>query len=77
MDRDFRSEDVVKKVEATALESNLDVVFWKRKEIENYLLVPEAIFRALSGHGDANIELKDVVELLDEVVQELLPELEG
>ena len=47
LDRDYRTADEVDEIETKALENGLNLKFWGRKEIENYLLVPEAISRII------------------------------
>lgn len=47
LDRDYRTMDEVEEIETKAFAKGLDLVFWKRKEIENYALVPTAIRRLI------------------------------
>jgi AAA domain, putative AbiEii toxin, Type IV TA system/AAA ATPase domain len=52
LDRDYRSEDAVRQVETKLRSLGFGAHVWRRKELENYLLVPSAIAR-LSGADTA------------------------
>lgn len=43
LDRDYHSDGEVQKLYALANENHLELHIWKKKEIENYLLVPNAL----------------------------------
>ncbi len=45
LDRDYRPEPVTQAIERKLASIGLSVHVWKRKELENYLLVPEAVAR--------------------------------
>lgn len=45
LDSDYRTEAVIHDLEATLRARNVKVHVWRRKELESYLLVPEAIAR--------------------------------
>ena len=47
LDRDYKTDDEVDEIERKARAKGLELVFWKRKEIENYVLVPDAIRRLI------------------------------
>lgn len=47
LDRDYESLDSSEELIRTAKENFLELIIWKRKEIENYLLNPNVIFRTL------------------------------
>lgn len=42
---DYFPEDLIKEKHDEALDNHLNLHIWKRKEIENYLLEPEVLFR--------------------------------
>ncbi len=48
LDRDFHTPNQVAIREHEAAEKGLNLHIWKKKEIENYLLVPEAIYRTVA-----------------------------
>ena len=48
LDRDYRTVEEVKEIERQALAKGLDLIFWRRKEIENYALIAEAIRRFIA-----------------------------
>lgn len=72
LDRDYFPEDEVAERYAEAAAWGIQLRVWSRKEIENYLLVPEAIARYLFTRID---ESKDrpaasaVAERIDEIVE--------
>lgn len=76
LDRDYKDDTVLDKVIVEGGKSNLEVIIWQKKEIENYLLVPSAILRALNMEAGA-ISLSEIEELIQEAVNELIPDLEG
>lgn len=45
LDSDYFPEDLIKEKHDEALDNHLNLHIWKRKEIENYLLEPEVLFR--------------------------------
>lgn len=45
LDRDFYPDEILIKKKEMAAENHLCLHIWKKKEIENYLLVPEAYYR--------------------------------
>lgn len=63
LDRDFYPEEILEKKREKAREKHLLLHIWEKKEIENYLLVPEAIFR--------------LTKLKEEKYQEFLRRLEN
>lgn len=50
LDRDYRCEEEVAEISAALGEMGVRCHVWKRKELENYLLVPEAIAAAVNYH---------------------------
>jgi energy-coupling factor transporter ATP-binding protein EcfA2 len=77
LDRDYKSDAVIERVKEEAAKSYLEVLVGRKKEIENYLIVPTAILRALNTESGTSLTISDVNELLDDVTAELLPDLEG
>lgn len=48
LDRDYYKNEIFEELYASAEKSNLDLHIWKRKEIENYLLDPKILFKAIN-----------------------------
>ncbi len=85
LDRDYRTAEEVDEIENRALAKGLDLTFWRRKEIENYLLVPDAIRRFIAGRdknpsrGGPKINtvvnrLESICELMKDNVIDLVAE---
>lgn len=55
-DSDFHTPGQIEARELEAREKGLDLHVWRRKEIENYLLIPEAILRATGSKGIGSAE---------------------
>ena len=53
LDRDYHTEEEIKDLYAKAIENHLILHVWDRKEIENYLISPRAIFR-MTGLDEKN-----------------------
>jgi hypothetical protein len=73
LDRDYRSEEVVKERYKSASAAHVDLHVWRRKELENYLLVPTAIARILSREVRGNAQAptaKEVSSKLEHIVSE-------
>jgi hypothetical protein len=77
-DRDFRTDDEVKRRYAEADLRSIRLHIWRRKEIENYLLIPSAIARlitTLSLRGEGPME-EDIRAKMVELAEALRPEME-
>ena len=66
LDRDYRSEQEVQSTRQEADNNHLNLHIWDRKEIENYMIIPEAFFR-ISGmpqekHEEFIIEIDDIID---------------
>lgn len=66
LDSDYRTDQEHKEIQKEAKENGLSLHIWKRKEIENYVLVHEAISRVISRRSKANSpspgEIKNQIE---------------
>jgi hypothetical protein len=69
LDRDYRTEATVERVRRRLRAAEIDPHVWRRKELENYLIVPSALARD-SGASEAWIEqtLEDCVSDLEDDV---------
>jgi hypothetical protein len=67
LDRDYRDADAVAEIEAELKAADISPHVWKRHELENYLLVPDALSR-ISGAATEWVEhqLAEVVEGFEE-----------
>lgn len=73
-DRDFHSEKECAGRHAEASEHGVHLVIWSRKEIENYLLVPSAISRAIqrrAGQTGSYPSPEEVQEKIESIAAEL------
>jgi predicted DNA-binding protein len=69
LDRDFRSEDVVKEIEERLKAAGVHPHVWKRHELENYLLEPAAISRL------AGVEVEWVRKVIESIVESMEDDL--
>jgi predicted ATPase len=72
LDRDYHTEDEINEKLHQAEAFGIELHIWKRKEIENYLLSPAAIARALGYRADINTTPTEaeIEAKLDEIVEE-------
>lgn len=73
LDRDYYPEDQIQKVNNEAEKKELNLHIWNRKEIENYLLVPEVICRIIENRADEtiSIETSKINEVIDTICNDL------
>ncbi len=74
LDSDYKTEAAIQKRLETAKAEGIQLHIWKRKEIENYLLVPSAIQRVIARDAAPEISTPSVVKIeakLDEIVESL------
>ncbi len=62
LDRDYRTDAQVEEVTARFENVNVHAHVWKKKELESYLIIPEAIARL------AKCPVEDVQEIIDDVM---------
>jgi len=76
LDRDYQSDDSIEKHMKEAQESHLVLHVWKKKEIENYLLIPAAIFRITKNPiGGYDTFCKKLDQLLETQKEETILQL--
>jgi len=74
LDSDYQTPDTIKRRQKSAADHKVQLHIWKRKEIENYLLIPAAILRLIlrgakpSGEKPA---LQDIETKLEAVAEQL------
>lgn len=70
LDRDYHLDTEIEDLYQRAKENHLQLHIWEKKELENYILVPQAIFRLTGQSQEAYLEfsrqLKDELEKLKE-----------
>ncbi len=74
LDSDYQTLDTVQKRQKSAANHGVQLHIWKRKEIENYLLVPTAILRLIQRGIQQDAEqptLQDGENKLDEIAERL------
>lgn len=78
-DSDYHSKEEKFKRYKKAKDYGINLHIWKKKEIENYLLVPSAIFRIIKNHTKSNepIDIQIVEEKLNEIAEALKTETIG
>lgn len=78
LDRDYHTEDEIKRRYRQAQEQGIFLHIWEKKEIENYFLIPQAIARILSEDCDKGVSpptAADVSKALEKMAYDLQQEL--
>lgn len=70
-DSDYHTEDEKNKRLADAKQNEINLHIWKRKEIENYLLIPSAIVRLIKSKK-RQVEITDnaIIEVINNICEE-------
>ncbi|PTY02373.1 ATP-dependent endonuclease [Verrucomicrobia bacterium LW23] len=71
LDRDYHDSEEIDKRYKEAREYGVDLTIWKAKEIENYALVPEAVYRLIKSKSSNALELSDVADAIRQFAEEL------
>ena len=74
LDSDYKTEAAIQKRLDTAKAEGIQLHIWKRKEIENYLLVPSAIQRVITRDAAPEtpiLRVADIEAKLDEIAESL------
>lgn len=66
LDRDFYPDEILMKKEEMAAENHLCLHIWKKKELENYLLVPKAYYRIARPKNE---KYEDFLEKFETLVE--------
>ncbi len=66
-DKDYRDERIVDVIISEAIENKLNLHIWKKKEIENYLLIPSVLYSFIPKNKEITYEAfcEDLNEILD------------
>jgi len=70
LDSDYHTIDEINERYEQAKKHRINLRIWKKKEIENYIIIPEAIERLLSHHGK-EIELSEIKEKISTFCEEM------
>lgn len=67
-DKDYRDERIIDKIKDDAEKEHLILHIWQRKEIENYFIIPEILFKLIPQSYGASYDkfLNDLENLLNE-----------
>jgi energy-coupling factor transporter ATP-binding protein EcfA2 len=73
LDRDYYTKEQLLDVFVKAEENDVKLHIWQRKEIENYLIVPDAIYRIISAGTTSkkDINVKHVIEEINKICEEI------
>lgn len=76
LDKDYHTEDEVNRLYELSAENHLTLHVWKRKEIENYILVPRALAR-VAGVDPNSPEMEEFLSELYKKLDELAEQTKG
>jgi hypothetical protein len=74
LDSDYQTENALEKRQQLAAVDQIELHIWKKKEIENYLLIPGALLRIFQKSAKTTVPLPSVehiLERLDKIAEEL------
>jgi predicted ATPase len=71
LDSDYYPKEILQNRLQEASEKNVRLHIWTKKEIENYLLIPDVIHRLLVKRNGKNVSLKKIKKVLDKIAEEL------
>lgn len=77
LDSDYKSASDLEKIYMRAKEDNLEITFWKRKEIENYFLSVNSVHKAVNVRSDREVGVDEISDILDSIVLEMKIALPG
>jgi len=70
-DRDYHNSEEIQERYREAEKSNIILHIWLKKEIENYLIVPEAVARIINKESNTCISDSNVKDIIDAIYEEL------
>ncbi len=73
-DRDYHTQAEILKRKEEANEKNIELFIWTKKEIENYLIVPDAIERLIRNHSSKNTSLLSKTQIMN-VVNDIIDKI--
>lgn len=73
LDRDYHSDEEIQKLLNRAQESHLNLHVWAKKELENYILTPQSIFRLTErSHNEYEKFRSELFEEIDKLKEQTL-----
>jgi hypothetical protein len=72
LDRDYKSEESLSELRAEALKSHLNVIFWSKKEIENFFWDLDLIVSYIQSRSVVLVPEKDVAEAFERITAEAI-----
>ena len=73
LDRDYMTDEEVKKYQSLSIDSKLILKIWKKKEIENYFIVPKAISRIICDRDGSNPV--DIEPRIEKIISDIEDEI--
>lgn len=70
LDRDYSTPEEIDELQGRALDNHLELHIWKKKEIENYIVVPDIAFAAVGLDASLEQEFRNEIEA---ALEELKP----
>lgn len=79
LDKDYHSNSKVETVLNQAQNNGVKLHVWKRKEIENYLIIPQAICRVINSKVglENKVEESELLEAIDQICDDMYHEVLG
>lgn len=76
-DSDYHTDTEITSRKEEAVKHKVNIHIWKKKEIENYLVIPTAILRILKEESKkaANLIVSDIENIITEIANEMKDEL--
>lgn len=71
LDSDYHTKEEIEDRNDQAKKKNVNLHIWKRKEIENYLIVPKAITRIINESKEIHIEESKIASIVDGIIENL------
>ncbi|WP_340317594.1 ATP-dependent nuclease [Rhizorhabdus argentea] len=71
IDRDYKSADYLDDILQRSAKDYLEVKYWSRKEIENYLLDTDLLHRLIRSRSSAEVDREDITDIMNTTVNEI------
>lgn len=75
LDRDYFHQGRIDEIVRQARENKLEIIFWNRKEIENFFLDSEVIWNFIQKHSQKKVDRYHIDEKMNEIVDDLFDNL--
>lgn len=74
LDSDYHTTEEILEKKEQAKKNNISLKIWKRKEIENYLIIPTAIKRIIEKNSNFKIEINEIEIKIENLIDSLKDE---